>query len=176
MWDEKLEDLYGCAVKMQIPAAVMRKGQMFRWKDVTLSCLGPDESLTEPGNEASMVLELTDGELRVLFTGDVEGKGEEYLTDTIEEKCIVLKTAHHGSKNSTSDTFLEKAAPELAVISAGRENRYGHPHAETLKRLEKAGCAILNTAESGAITLRLTGKEVANLQIIQYNRFYEKFE
>lgn len=176
VWDEKLEDLYGCAVKMQIPAAVIRKGQMLRWKDVTLSCLGPDEALTDPGNEASMVLELTDGELRVLFTGDVEGKGEEYLTDAIEENCTVLKTAHHGSRNSTSDAFLEKAAPELAVISAGRENRYGHPHAETLERLKKAGCAILNTAETGAITLRLTGKEVANLQIIQYNRFYEKFE
>lgn len=55
-------------------------------------------------------------------------------------------------------------------------NRYGHPHVETIERLTAEGCSILNTAECGAITLRQTGKEVANLRIIQYNRFYEKFE
>ena len=123
-----------------------------------------------------MVLELQYGELKVLFTGDVEGAGEELLTEDLAGTYTVLKAAHHGSRNSTSEAFLEKARPRLTIISAGRENRYGHPHAETLERLMEEGCGILNTAECGAITLRQTGKEVENLRIIQYNRFYEKFE
>ena len=181
LWDDKLEQLYELAKSMGIRTAVMQKGQEIHWKDVTLTCLAPDPERLEKdgetsGNAASMVLELQCGELKVLFTGDVEGKGEEILTEDMMGNCTVLKAAHHGSRNSTSEAFLEKAEPELAVISAGRENRYGHPHAETLERLAAEGCSILNTAECGAITLRQTGKEVANLRIIQYNRFYEKFE
>jgi len=101
---------------------------------------------------------------------------EDILTEDMKEDCTVLKVAHHGSRNSTSEAFLKKSEPRLAIISAGRENRYGHPHVETIERLTAEGCSILNTAECGAITLRQTGKEVANLRIIQYNRFYEKFE
>lgn len=66
----------------------------------------------------------------------------------------VLKVAHHGSRYSTSETFLRTASPQLALISAGRNNSYGHPHGETLQRLEKAGCMTLQTPESGAIIIR----------------------
>ncbi len=197
LWDDKLEQLCELAISNGIRVVTIQKGQEIPWKDVTLTCLEPDaKELDETGrgtsgsgasedaewdrglsgNAASMVLELKYGDLKVLFTGDVEGTGEEMLTEDMTENCTILKVAHHGSKNSTSEVFLEKVEPELAIISAGRENRYGHPHAETLERLEMSGCSILNTAECGAITLRQTGKEVANLRIIQYNRFYEKFE
>lgn len=92
------------------------------------------------GNAASMVLELQYGELEVLFTGDVEGEGEDILTEDMKEDCTVLKVAHHGSRNSTSEAFLKKSEPRLAIISAGRENRYGHPHVETIERLTAEGC------------------------------------
>ena len=197
LWDEKLEQLCELATSNGIPVVTIQKGQEIPWKDVMLTCLEPDaeefdktgsgasgnvesgngaSESSVSGNAASMVLELQYGDLKVLFTGDVEGTGEEILTEDMTENCTVLKVAHHGSRNSTSEAFLKKAGPKLAIISAGRENRYGHPHAETLERLTAEGCSILNTAECGAITLRQTGKEVANLQIIQYNRFYEKFE
>ena len=67
--------------------------------------------------------------------------------------------AHHGSRNSTSEEFLEAVQPEIALISAGKDNSYGHPHAELLERLEEAGCSILSTPEYGAITVKV-GKKI----------------
>ncbi len=102
----------------------------------------------------------------VLLTGDVEGEGEEALVAELKKRQIngltVLKTAHHGSRNSTSEALLEQITPRLAVISCGRNNRYGHPHKELLERLEASGAYILQTARSGAITVTF---ESGNLRI-----------
>ena len=94
-----------------------------------------------------------------MLTGDVEKAGEEALLSRIEQCGIrdvsVLKVAHHGSKYSTSEAFLKVANPKLAVISCGRRNSYGHPHQETLERLEAVGSRIVGTPEYGAITVEL---------------------
>lgn len=177
VWDEGLEELCTLAQSLGIRTAQIHPGQKVTGKELTIGCLCPDGNiLQKTGNEASLVLEAIYGELDILLTGDVEGLGEELLTELLEKEYDVLKAAHHGSRNSTGEAFLNKVRPDLAIISAGRDNRYGHPHSETLERLEKAGAVVLNTADSGAIILRMTGKEVENLKIIQYNRFYEKFE
>lgn len=177
LWDETLAGLCELAGSCQVKTLEMEPGQTLGGKELVLTCLGPDPGrLTESGNAASLILDASYGELDLLFTGDVEGKGEELLTERLEKRYDIVKVAHHGSKNSTGEAFLRRAAPELAVISAGRDNRYGHPHAETLNRLREQGAGILNTAESGAIILKQTGKEVANLRIIQYNSGYEKSE
>ena len=89
----------------------------------------------EPGNGASLVLDISCGDFDMLLTGDVEGEGEEALEQRLKKTYDVLKTAHHGSRNSTSESFLQKASPSAALISAGRDNRYGHPHQETVDRL-----------------------------------------
>lgn len=95
----------------------------------------------------------------MLFTGDVEGEGEGLLTEKLDsQKYDVLKVAHHGSKNSTSEEFLQSVSPEIALISAGKENRYGHPHEETLLRLETCGCQIYNTQDCGAVTVVSDGE------------------
>ncbi|MBP1586147.1 MAG: ComEC/Rec2 family competence protein [Lachnospiraceae bacterium] len=101
----------------------------------------------------------------ILFPGDVQGEGEAALTDAIAKSPIrpsldVYITSHHGSSGSTSERFLEAAHPRLAINSAGLNNRYGHPHEETLVRLEDAGCAYLNTFETGAIFLDFSGEEI----------------
>lgn len=101
--------------------------------------LGTGSTGLEPGNEASMVLAVQCGEFDMLFTGDVEKEGERQLTMTLEEQYEgcgweVLKVVHHGSKNSSTEEFL-RVQPAYALISAGRKNRYGHPHQETEKRL-----------------------------------------
>lgn len=78
-----------------------------------------------------------------------------------EEKKItweILKTAHHGSKNSTTETFLQTVYPQYAWISAGRKNRYGHPHDLTLKRLEKSGAKIYSTQDNGAVAVTVRKK------------------
>jgi len=118
----------------------------------------------EPGNEASMILAMEYQKRRFLFTGDVEGTGEETLTQELKEhyqnvQWDFLKAAHHGSKNSTKETFLESVYPKYTLVSSGRNNRYGHPHKETLKRLEKYGSRMYGTASSGAVTIRVNGRK-----------------
>ncbi|MCI9436150.1 MAG: DNA internalization-related competence protein ComEC/Rec2 [Lachnospiraceae bacterium] len=93
----------------------------------------------------------------LLLTGDVQEKGEESFCQEIDQRGIgeitVLKAAHHGSRNSTPEELLDRLSPLLTVISSGRNNRYGHPHAELLGRLEACGTYIMQTAQSGAVTV-----------------------
>jgi competence protein ComEC len=72
----------------------------------------------------------------------------------------VLKVAHHGSKHSSSLKFLEQVQPKIAVISVGAANRYGHPHIETLERLEKVGSTVLRTDELGAIKMEFSKNDI----------------
>lgn len=119
------------------------------------------------GNAASMILHLEYDGFDMLFTGDVEQEGEERLTEVLadiqKEKTItweVLKTAHHGSKNSTTESFLKTLHPQYAWISAGRKNRYGHPHEETLERLKESGAEIYSTQQNGAIGVTVRKKSM----------------
>ena len=77
------------------------------------------------------------------------------------EKPDILKVAHHGSKYSSSDDFLNSIAKQgsVAIISCGRKNTYGHPHKETLERLREAGCEIYRTDLQGAITIKVSNNE-----------------
>lgn len=105
-------------------------------------------------NERSVVLLLTEGSYRALFTGDSGLQTEKSLIEQgLISKVDYLKVAHHGSKYATSQEFLEKIMPNVAVISVGEKNRYGHPTAETLDRLGKAGAKILRTNERGDVVL-----------------------
>lgn len=128
-----------------------------------------------------------DGEKRVADivrkVNDVKAQGKETGKDTITEEGLeedetsgalhcdslcgidlqditLLKVAHHGSKNSTGEALLQELNPKIALISAGRDNRYGHPHAQLLDRLKKQGCRIYRTQESGAVTVHVRGKKV----------------
>lgn len=96
----------------------------------------------------------------MLLTGDVEGKGEELLCQSGKlSEIIVLKTAHHGSEHSTPEQFLEQTKPKVALISAGVENVYGHPHPKLLERLKSFGIPVYNTAKSGALTVKTDGRK-----------------
>ena len=128
---------------------------------MSLSCIQPakgDDIL--PGNGASMVLSLSSGKFDMLLTGDVEGDGEELLTERLTRKeqartWEVLKVAHHGSGNSTSELFLQGVQPAFAIISAGEQNSYGHPHQETLSRLKERGTQIYSTQDKGAVMIEV---------------------
>ena len=130
-------------------------------------------------NAYSTVLHLSYGDFTALFTGDLEDEGERRVEKIIEKEealqnITLLKVAHHGSKNSTSTWFLQETAPRIALISSGRNNRYGHPHKELLERLEKQGCAIYNTQQSGAVTVRVRGKKVTVEGYVEPERQEEK--
>ena len=91
----------------------------------------------------------------MLLTGDIEKEGEKQLLNLLSKGYDVLKVAHHGSKNSTSDELLETTGVKIGLISAGENNLYGHPHAETLQRLAERNCRVWNTADCGAVSVKL---------------------
>lgn len=135
-------------------------GDTFTFGGATVEVLGPVKQYADTNN-TSIVLMVTYGENRFLFTGDMETSAE---TDLIESganlKADVLKVGHHGSDTSTGYRFLYEAAPTYAVISVGEGNSYGHPHEVPLSRLEDAGCVIYRTDELGTITAFSDGSEI----------------
>lgn len=131
---------------------------------VYLRCLHPQKGWdAEDTNSGSTVLYLTYNKFHMLFTGDLNGEQEPLLApDKGEKKFLsvdILKIAHHGSKNSTTKDFLEEFRPQKAILSAGKNNLYGHPHKETIKRLRENGADIYGTLWGGAIVIESDGRE-----------------
>jgi competence protein ComEC len=113
-------------------------------------------------NTSSIVARLSYGEIDFMLTGDAPSSIEEYLVKTYGERLEseVLKLGHHGSKTSTAENFLLKVSPLYAVVSAGRDNRYGHPNSEVIARVEAFGSEILSTATLGTIVFKTDGERV----------------
>ena len=97
-----------------------------------------------------------------MLTGDLEAEGEAEVARLLENRggITLLKAAHHGAGSSTQEAFLEAASPFITVIYCGRNNRYGHPHPDTINRLTQAGSIIYNTAEDGAIRVEVNGDQI----------------
>ena len=106
-------------------------------------------------NLASIVIRMTYGEQSFLFMGDAEKENEEAR---IWAQTNVIKIGHHGSNSSTSQPFLDQVKPQVAIISVGKENKYGHPKQTTLDRLESMQVKIYRTDENGTITITCDGK------------------
>lgn len=122
------------------------------------------------GNDASIVAAAESGGHRILFTGDISEEREELLHNI--GKTDVLKVAHHGSKYSSGEYFLAQARPDIAVISAGQNNSYGHPHAETLARLRDAGCRIMRTDLMGAVKVTFDGNKTKCYSYVYQKEFF----
>lgn len=137
----------------------MERGDRISIGQLSLRCLHPNRSYEwQSENDYSLVLSVEYGKFRGLLTGDLEEAGEETIKDLLS-KVDYLKVGHHGSKSSSSEYFLQKLQPKIAVISAGKKNRYGHPAKEVLDRLKKAGSQIYSTIENGAVTVHSDGKK-----------------
>lgn len=121
--------------------------------------LTSQEADIESYNDGSIVLLVTIGEITLLLTGDLEEAGEQaLLSRALITDVDLLKVGHHGSKTSTSPGFLAQVRPEIAIISAGQNNRYGHPADSVIHRLEEAGAQILRTDQRGDIELISNGR------------------
>ena len=107
---------------------------------------------TTEGNAGSLTFRLETPAFSMLFTGDLEGQGEQEVCQK-EIRCDILKVAHHGSKNASSECFLQRVGAKTALLSVGRGNTYGHPAKETLKRLQTVGCQSFTTEDCGALTV-----------------------
>lgn len=159
---EALLNLAKKASQKNIQTQVLEPGIMISEGDLKIECLQPYEKDDfRDTNEASMVLDLSLGEFDVLFAGDLEGEGEALLEKRLKKSNYeLLKAFHHGSKNANGEKILSVIQPERVVISAGVNNDYGHPAAETVKRFQRWTDRIYNTAQNGAIMIKSDGKMV----------------
>ncbi|OHA89992.1 MAG: hypothetical protein A2832_01750 [Candidatus Zambryskibacteria bacterium RIFCSPHIGHO2_01_FULL_44_22b] len=145
-----------------IPTLLARRGMVVNFGDgAKLQILFPNQDVSNwETNRASIVSKLTYGDSSFLLMADSPMAIEDVLVN-LEPTLLdadVLKAGHHGSRTSTSPNFLKSVTPEYAVISAGKDNSYGHPHTEVLTNLTSIGAKILNTAESGTIQFETDGK------------------
>lgn len=124
----------------------------------------PAEFSATDENDTSMVLLATLSEFSVLFTGDSTTACDVQVIRRLQEAGVsgidCLKVAHHGAKTSTSEALLDAFSFDLALISCGAGNSYGHPHAELSERLKNAGCETFVTAEDGQVTVRIGNGKV----------------
>jgi competence protein ComEC len=134
------------------------------WHGAQASILWPPETGLEGGspNDASLVLRLSDGQVHFLLTGDIEKHTEEKLA---EENAAIqadfLKAPHHGSKTSSTEDFLAAVAPQVAAVSVGEANPFGHPSESVVERYDRDGIRLLRTDRDGAITAQTNGMSLS---------------
>lgn len=163
--DNSLDDeLHDRVLKEGIETLYARSGETIDFGDgARLIIIYPNKDVTGwETNDASIVAKLVYGEKSFLLTGDAGIKTENVLMRLAPEliDVDVLKAGHHGSRTSTSLLFTQAASPLYAIISAGKDNTYGHPHPEVLDILKKVGAEIKSTIESGTITFETDGKSL----------------
>ncbi len=135
-------------------------GQAIRLGLIHLDILNPPPDFQDKNlNNFSVVSRLTFGNFKALLTGDIENGISDLIAEKIRGQPInYLKVPHHGSKNGLSQALLEAASPQITVISAGRNNRYGHPHPEILAMLGKTNAQLLRTDLTGDIEVVTDGR------------------
>jgi competence protein ComEC len=149
--------------KQKIPNILVKRGMRLHLGDgAVIDVLFPDRDVsTWATNEGSIVARLSYGSTSLMLTGDATTKTEKIILKENEKKQLastVLKIGHHGSRSSSSLSFLQTVAPMYALISDGKNNNYGHPHKETLETLNKFNVKIFRTDLLGTIIMKSNGK------------------
>lgn len=130
-------------------------------KDTEVQVYSPVKSQYEELNNYSPVMKISYGQNSFMFTGDAESLVEkEILNENKDLKADVLKLGHHGSHSSSSEEFLKAVDPSIAIVSCAKDNKYGHPHKETMSNLKKAGITVYETFRDGDITISSNGKKL----------------
>ena len=128
---------------------------------IQMTAVAPNSSGHSSLNDYSISLHMQFGQTSFLFTGDMESVSErEVLEAGWNIQSNVLEVSHHGSRTSTTEAFLDAVNPEIAVISVGAGNQFGHPHTEVLERLNARNVQVLRTDELGTIILVTNGETI----------------
>lgn len=136
-------------------------GATYSLGQASFTILAPNSSTYEELNDYSIVIRLTNGKNSFVFTGDAGTLSEEeMLADGTDLSADVLKLAHHGSTTASSESFLDAVNPAYAVISVGKNNDYGHPHAEILQRIKDKDIKLYRTDAQGTIIFTSDGKNI----------------
>jgi len=144
-----------------IPTDIVRAGAKATWSQATLTALYPFSDTTLTGldsNDTGIVTEFSDKNFDMLLTADISDKVEaQLLARNVITPVEVIKVPHHGSKTSSSAPLIAAAHPDIALISVGANNRYGHPTPEALARYKTANVPVLRTDQVGTIQLVTDG-------------------
>ena len=144
------------AKQKKINLIYVKAGDVITLNGVKIKILHPQEKLISENsiNNNSIVFKLEYKSFSMLFTGDIENIAEEIiLSKNINLKADILKVAHHGSKTSSSQRFIEAVSPKIALIGVGKNNMFGHPNREVIRRLQSYGTKIYRTDECGEISI-----------------------
>jgi competence protein ComEC len=151
-------------VARQIPIRMIAAGDVLKFQGVTANVLWPDSSMRldiPSQNNDSVVLRLQFGECTFLLTGDVEKDAENTMVRASENlRANVVKVAHHGSRTSSTESFIAAARPRFAVISVGQTSIFGHPNKDVVERWKTSGAEVLTTGKSGTITFTTNGHDL----------------
>lgn len=149
--------------KQNIPDILAKRGMRLDiGGGAVINILFPDRDVSEwATNDGSVVARLSFGDTSVILTGDAGAKTEQIIlgeNSEIQLKSTILKVGHHGSRTSSSTSFVKAVSPQYASISDGKNNNYGHPHQETLDTLAKFGANIFRTDLLGTIVMKSDGQ------------------
>lgn len=138
----------------KIPTVILTQGNKIKYQENQFDVLSPSKNFisSKELNDTTLALKLTGKNSKILFTGDIGFKVEDYLTRNFDIDSDVLKVGHHGSKYSSGQKFLEAVSPKISIIEVGK-NSYGHPTLQTLNGLASIGSQIFRTDKNGTIKL-----------------------
>lgn len=158
-YEDMANQNYKAIKEKDIPLKILKEKDLI-WldKDVYIEVLSPNYDLINrnlKGNNLSLVFLLSYYGIEILFTGDMEKEAEWEIIDKFQSPIDIIKVPHHGSNTSSAEELLNKIKPEIAIISVGRSNFYGHPKKEIIDRYEGLGSKIYRTDTMGMIKLKL---------------------
>lgn len=157
---ETYKDLLYAIQKKSLRVKTARAGiKLLDTEDLDIDIVAPVEDTYESLNDYSAVIKVTYKNKSMLFTGDAEELSESQITADVN--ADVLKVGHHGSSTSSSKTFLSMVSPDIAVISCGKDNEYGHPHREVLQSLNVRGAQTYRTDENGTVVVYCDGENLS---------------
>ncbi|MCO5207611.1 MAG: DNA internalization-related competence protein ComEC/Rec2 [Anaerolineae bacterium] len=156
------DELLDMAEENDVPQVAVRAGETIIIEDgVRLEVVHPGEQLSAARNDNSVSLRLVYGDFTTLLSADAEEKAElEMVESGLPLQAIVFKGGHHGSRTSSTLPFLQAVQPQIAVISSGEGNKFGHPHSEALERYAQVGATVLRTDELGTIEVITDGAQM----------------
>jgi competence protein ComEC len=152
----KVENIVGSYIPKdyEFPIIVLKQyDEIMLDKDTKLKVIWAANTNSKNENNLSLVALLTYYDNSILFTGDIEAEVEPLVADILDENIDILKVPHHGSSTSSTDYFLNKLKPSVAVFSVGRNNLYNHPSTEVVSRYENINSEIYRTDKNGLVKI-----------------------
>ncbi len=179
--NHEAEEFFQKIIEKKIPYRVLRRGDILEVKEYKIYVFHPYDKFYADSlrgkfsnkNNDSLVIKIDTGSASALFTGDIEAEAEEDLIHlNTWLKSDIMKVPHHGGKTSSSKELLKAVSSEIAVVSAGKNNAFNHPHKEALERYSEGGVRLFRTDIDGAVTITLKDKSY-RVQIYLDSQFKE---